>query len=64
MCGINAHKLGYHAHKMNFIPLCLPIPKLRGVVYNENNKGPRTEPWEMPNNSLQRSDKVELIFID
>ena len=35
-----------------------------GVVYNENNKGPRTEPWGMPNRNLQTSDKVEPIFID
>ena len=34
------------------------------VVYNENNKGPRTVPWGMANNSLQTSDKVEPIFID
>ena len=30
-----------------------------GVVYNENSKGPRTEPWRMPNRSLQTSDYVE-----
>ena len=35
-----------------------------GVVYNENNKGPRTEPWGTPNRSLQTSDKVEPIFTD
>ena len=35
-----------------------------GMVYNENSKGPRTEPWGMPNRSLQKSDKVEIIFID
>ena len=34
-----------------------------GVVYNENNKGPTTEIWGMPN-SLQTSDKVEPNFID
>ena len=32
-----------------------------GVVYNENNKGPKTEPWGTPNRSLQTSDKVEPI---
>ena len=34
-----------------------------GVVYNENKRS-RTEPWGMPNRSLQTSDKVEPIFID
>ena len=38
--------------------------ELRGVVYNENNKVPRTEPWGTPNRSLQTSDKVEPIFTD
>ena len=32
------------------------------MVYNENNKGPRTEPWVRPNRSLQTSDNVEPIF--
>ena len=31
-------------------------------MYNENNKGPRTEPWGTPNRSFQTSDKVEPIF--
>ena len=38
--------------------------RTKGVVYNENSKGPRTEPWGMPNRSLQTSDKVDPIFID
>ena len=35
-----------------------------GVVYNENNKRPKTEPRGTPNGSLQRSELVEPIFID
>ena len=35
-----------------------------GVVYNENNKGTRTEPWGTPNRSLQTYDKMEPNFID
>ena len=35
-----------------------------GVVYNERNKGPRTEPWGMLNGSLQTFYKVEPIFIN
>ena len=38
--------------------------KLRRAVYNENNKGPKTEPWGTPNRSLQRSERVEPICID
>ena len=66
--GINAHKLGCYLNKnetfLRFFPFCLPVAKPSSVVYNENNKGPRTEPWGIPNKSLQRSDKVEPIFID
>ena len=60
--GINVYKLGYHLHKNE--TLCLLIIKLRGMVYNKNSKGPRTEPCGMPNRNLQTSDKVEPIFID
>ena len=35
-----------------------------GGVNIENSKGPRTEPWGMPDKSLQTSDKVDPIFID
>ena len=62
--GINAHKLGCHLYKMNLYSFMFPDNQTEGVVYNENNKGPRTEPWGTPNRSLQTSDKVELIFID
>ena len=48
---------------MNFIPLYLPIAKMSWVVYNENNKGPMTEPWGTPSRSLQRSERVEAILI-
>ena len=40
------------------------MTKLRGRVYNENNKGPKTEPWGTPNRSLQSSERVGQIFID
>ena len=43
---------------MKLIPLCLLITKPGGFVYNENNR-PKTEPWGMPNKSLQRINKVE-----
>ena len=33
-------------------------------MYNENSKGDGTEPWGMPNRSLQTFDKVEPILID
>ena len=62
--GKNAHKLVCHMHKMKLYSFIFPKIKLRGSVYNDNNKGPRTEPWGMPNRSLQTSDKVEQIFID
>ena len=32
-------------------------------MYNENNKRPQTEPWGTPSKSLQRSERVESIFI-
>ena len=32
-----------------------------GVVYKENSKGHRTEPWGTPRRSWQTSDKVEPI---
>ena len=35
-----------------------------GVVYNENNKGPKTELWGTPNRSFQRSERIEPVFID
>ena len=61
---ISAHTLGYRLHINETLPLCLPVIKLRGFVYNENNNRPKTEPWGMPNKSLQRSYKVQAIFID
>ena len=36
----------------------------KGVVYRENNKGPKREPWGTPNRSLQRPEGVEPIFSD
>ena len=55
--GRDEYKVGYHLHKNETIPLCLPITKLRSVeVEYQNNKGLRTEPWGTPNSSLQRSE--------
>ena len=63
--GIDGHKPGYHLHKNETLFLCiLPITKLMMVMYNENNKEPKTEPLGTPNRGLQRSERVEPIFKD
>ena len=50
--------------KMKLYSFMFTDNQAEGVVYNENNKGPRTEPWGTLNRSLQTSDTVEPIFID
>ena len=42
---------------------CLPIILLKGVLYRENSRGPRTEHYGMPNNSSHNSERVDPIFI-
>ena len=49
---------------MKLYSLMFTDNQTEGVVYNEKNKGPRTEPWGTPTRSLQTSDKVEPMFID
>ena len=36
--------------------------ELRGVVYNDNRNGPRTEPCGTQNNNLHNSERVEPLF--
>ena len=48
---ISTLKLGYLMHRNE----TLPITKLRGFVFNENNNRTKTESWGMSNKSLQRS---------
>ena len=41
---------------------CIPITLLKGVVYKENNSGPRTEPCEIPNNSSSNSERDDQFY--
>ena len=50
------HKAACHPHKSeNLVHAYWPSISLSGEVYNENKRGPRTEPWGTPNCGTRRS---------
>ena len=59
--GINGHKPGCHLHNMKLYSIMFTNNETED---SEDNKGHRTDPWGSLNRSLQRSDRVEPLYID
>ena len=56
------HTIKYRQHKSGLKDGRV-ISNNIGVVYNENKRGPRPEPWGTPYMSLENLDRVERTFI-